>query len=274
MPKLTDAQLVILSAAAQREGGEVLPPPKSLKTKDAALTKTLEALRKMDLLEERPAKCHAASWRKAEDGQRMMLVITEAGLSEIDGGPVKSSAKRSAPTKARKAKSRGRTARKTSTTLSKAEASRPASRPGTKQAHLVELLQRENGATINEIAEAIGWQPHSVRGASRLIINDSRLEIEQKPDPALIKVITRAHDWFERISSGKVQSAADIARTEGLTRSYVTRVIRLALLAPDITETILNGGQPPDLSAKRLVRQSKLPFSWDDQRRILGFRQQ
>ena len=165
MPKLTDAQLIILSTAAQREGGEVLPPPKSLKTKGTALTKTLEALRKMGLLEERSAKCHAASWREAEDGRRMMLVITETGLSEIDGGPVKSLAKQSAPTKTRKIKSRARAARKTSTTLSKAEASRPAPRPGTKQAHLVELLQRESGATINEIVEAIGWQPHSVRGA-------------------------------------------------------------------------------------------------------------
>ena len=108
-------------------------------------------------------------------------------------------------------------------------------------------------------------------GASRLIITDDEMESEQKPDSALVKVLCRAHDWFARLATGKVQSAADIARDEGLTRSYVTRVVRLAFLAPDITEAILGGRQPPDLNAERLVRRSRLPLDWDDQRRLLGF---
>ena len=111
-------------------------------------------------------------------------------------------------------------------------------------------------------------------GVSRLIIADREMASEHKPDPALIKVIVRAHDWFVKLTTGNAQSAAEIARDEGLNRSYVARVVRLALLAPDITEAILNGRQPPDLNAKHLVRCSDLPYVWDDQRRILGFLRQ
>lgn len=73
MPKLKDTQLVILSAAAQRDGGGALPLPKSLKIKGAALAKTLDQLRKQGLLEEKPAPHGAAAWREGEDGGRMML---------------------------------------------------------------------------------------------------------------------------------------------------------------------------------------------------------
>ena len=111
-------------------------------------------------------------------------------------------------------------------------------------------------------------------GASRLIITDDDMESEQEPAPALVKVLDRAHDWFTRLATGKAQSAADIARDEELTRSYVTRVVRLAFLAPDITEAMLNGRQPPELNAERLVRCSLLPLAWDDQRRVLGFNRQ
>ncbi len=69
MPKLTDTQLVILSAAAQRKDRAVLPLPKSLKTKGAAVTKTLDGLRKKGLLEEKPASREAAAWREGKGGR-------------------------------------------------------------------------------------------------------------------------------------------------------------------------------------------------------------
>ncbi len=61
MPKLTDTQLVILSAAAQRQSRAVQPLPKSLRIKEGAVTKTLEGLRKKGLLEEKPAARSGAS---------------------------------------------------------------------------------------------------------------------------------------------------------------------------------------------------------------------
>ncbi len=83
MPKLTDTQLVILSAGAKRKDGAVLPPPRSLKAKGGALSGTLKSLLKKGLIQERPAKGAAPTWREAEDGSRLSLVITEAGLHAI-----------------------------------------------------------------------------------------------------------------------------------------------------------------------------------------------
>ncbi len=97
MPKLTDSQLVILAAAANREDRAALPLPKSLKIKGGAVTNTLEALRKKGLLEEKPASRDAASWREGEDGRRMMLVITDAGLGALDGEPAGESGKQPTP---------------------------------------------------------------------------------------------------------------------------------------------------------------------------------
>ncbi len=156
---ITDIQLVILSAAAQREGGEVLPLPSSLKIKGSAVTKTLEGLRKRGLLEEQPAAPNAEAWRETEDGRRMMLVITEAGLRAIGGG------KESAAKKPQPKKRRAHTTQKPTAPRSKGKTPSPAVRPGTKQALLIDLLKRKNGAAIDEAVEATGWQPHSVRGA-------------------------------------------------------------------------------------------------------------
>ncbi len=165
MPKLTDTQLVILSAAAEREGGAVLPLPKSLKTKGAAVTKTLDNLRKKGLLEEKSAAPDTEAWRETEDGRRMMLVIADAGLRAIDGEPGGETEKESAAKKPRPKKRQGPAARKPAAAKSKSRQSPPSVRQGTKQALLIDLLKRKNGATIDEAVAATGWQPHSVRGA-------------------------------------------------------------------------------------------------------------
>ncbi len=165
MPKLTDTHLVILSAADQREGGAVLPLPRSLKIKGAAVTKTLDGLRKQGLLEERPAAPNSKAWREAEDGRRMMLVITDAGRQAIDSGPERRSSKPATASKVQTKKRRGRAASKSATAKSNGVPSAPVVRQGTKQALLIDLLKRKTGAAIDEIVEATGWQPHSVRGA-------------------------------------------------------------------------------------------------------------
>ena len=162
IPKLTDSQLVILSAAAQRDGGVALPLPKSLKIKGATVTKTLEGLCQQGLLEERPAPHEAAAWREGKDGgRRMMLVLTEAGLKALDGASAGDTPKRSGLTKPR-AKAR---AEPTDASPQAQKRKRAAGRTGTKQDLLIDLLKRKSGATIAEIVTATGWQAHSVRGA-------------------------------------------------------------------------------------------------------------
>ena len=163
MPKLTDTQLVILSAAARREGGAVLPVPMSLKTKGAALTKTLEGLCRKGLLAEKPATPEAQSWREGEDGRRMTLVITEAGLQAIDGAPAREPKQQ--PTRGKTRAKKPRPARKIARPKPKDEKQKAAPRKGTKQALLIRLLKRKTGATIDEMIKATGWQAHSVRAA-------------------------------------------------------------------------------------------------------------
>ncbi len=157
MPKLTDTQLVILSAAAQRQDRAVLPLPKSLKVKGGAATKTLEGLCKKGLLEERPATRNATAWREGEDGRRMMLVITDTGLQAIGVDADEKTGKQSRPTKTRAKKPRRRTVQKPTAATPKSKKSQTAARQGTKQALLIDLLKRKKGATIEAIVETLGW---------------------------------------------------------------------------------------------------------------------
>ena len=89
-------------------------------------------------------------------------------------------------------------------------------------------------------------------------------------DLALLKAVARAHRWFDQISSGQASSLAAIAAREGLSVRYVGRLIRLAFLAPDIVESIVEGRQPPTLTAEALTRRIELPLSWCAQRSALN----
>ncbi len=177
MPKLTDTQLVILSAAAQRQDGAVLPPPKSLKIKGGAVTRTLEGLHKKGLLEEKSATRNATAWREGADGRRMMLVITDTGQQVIGVEVDEKTNKQSRSAKTRAQKCRGGTAQKPTSATPKGKNSQTAVRPGTKQALLIDLLKRKKGATIETIVAATGWLPQTVRAAlTRLRQQGFRIE--------------------------------------------------------------------------------------------------
>jgi len=95
----------------------------------------------------------------------MTLVISEAGLRAIDGVPVSNAGKISVSTTPQPKKRRGHVAGNPAAPRSNGKMLPPAVRRGTKQALLIDLLKRKTGAAIGEIVEAMGWQPHSVRGA-------------------------------------------------------------------------------------------------------------
>jgi site-specific DNA recombinase len=107
-------------------------------------------------------------------------------------------------------------------------------------------------------------------GETKLIVparaTDSTLP---RPNPTLIKALARAHSWFARLQSGQGSSIRAIARAERLAERYIARIIPLAFLAPDITEAILEGTQPEDLTLAKLCQ--RLPLAWLEQRRTLGF---
>ena len=102
----------------------------------------------------------------------------------------------------------------------------------------------------------------------KLVIGDGCVPREK--DMALVKAVVRAHEWFERLKNGDAQSVRDIAKAEGLTGSYVTRVLRLVFLAPDIVQAVLDGRHPVELTADRLLLREDLPLDWRDQRQRLG----
>ncbi len=159
MPKRSDSQLVILSAAARRQDGTVLPLPRSLKVNKAAATTVLKSLLKKGLVAERPAAADEAHWRETRSGKRTALAITDAGLQAIGVDVDRKTSKQSSSTKP-KQRSR-RAVRKPSGAKPKGRTSPPAVRPGTKQALMIDLLKRKKGATIEEIVAATGWQPHA-----------------------------------------------------------------------------------------------------------------
>ncbi len=85
----------------------------------------------------------------------------------------------------------------------------------------------------------------------------------------LVTALARAFHWQELIDSGKYSSISDLAEALGLDRSYVGRIMRLALLAPDIVEAIVEGREPSGLSLEKLV--CGLPMLWAEQRERFGF---
>ncbi len=94
----------------------------------------------------------------------------------------------------------------------------------------------------------------------RLMVGD-RNRSAATVDLALRKAVARAHRWFDELSTGKARSLAEIAAREGLAVRYVGRLIRLAFLAPDIVESIVEGRQPTGLTAEAATRHIELPLN-------------
>jgi hypothetical protein len=155
MPKLTDTQTIVLSRAATRPGNLAMPLPEGLH--GAAAQKAVAAMITRGWLEEVDADIRKGEplWRETGDGFGTTLVATEAGLDAIGIEPVVANAVVSA----RKAKP------DPAPTTEAPDAPKPvAIRVGTKQAQIIALIQRPEGASIAEIVEATGWLAHSARG--------------------------------------------------------------------------------------------------------------
>jgi len=90
-------------------------------------------------------------------------------------------------------------------------------------------------------------------------------------DQSLVTMIARGYAWRHQIAAGEVNSMLDIAKREKLTGSYVSRIVTLGFLAPDIITAILEGTAPVELTANRLQALHDLPLDWSSQRQILGF---
>ncbi len=184
MTTLSDTQLVILSAAAQRADLSVLPLPDGVNLKGGALTKVMDSLRNRGLIRV-----------LGGDGGPERVVITSEGMAAIgveadedeapaaadtaptsaDPGsaadaPAAASEANGAKKRAKGRPAKGKKARTTARATSEPGVSgepreKPTPRAGTKQAQMIEMLKRPEGATVEQIAAATGWQHHTIRGA-------------------------------------------------------------------------------------------------------------
>ncbi|SDB59587.1 hypothetical protein [Bauldia litoralis] len=93
------------------------------------------------------------------------------------------------------------------------------------------------------------------------------MPLAPRPDSVLVKALARAYRWQRLLESGTHATIQDLAAAERMNPSYVGRILRLNLLAPDIVEAILDGRTPPGLTAEVLVK--SLPSAWGEQRRRL-----
>ena len=80
----------------------------------------------------------------------------------------------------------------------------------------------------------------------------------------MVKAVARAFRWREMLENGTHTTIAEIAAAEKINESYVGRVLRLTLLAPDIVEAILGGRQPAQMTLAVLMR--RFPVLWSAQR--------
>jgi hypothetical protein len=107
------------------------------------------------------------------------------------------------------------------------------------------------------------------RGGRKLVVAPDGTNVTTAPvcrhiDNAMVKVIARAFRWRELLENGTHATIAEIAAAEKINASYVGRVLRLTLLAPDIVEAILGGRQAIDLKVENLLR--RFPIGWREQR--------
>ena len=163
--KLSDTQLVILSAAAQRADGALLPFPQSLTVKGAALTKVMETLCKRKLIEERRTINGAPEWRRDEERHPLGLFITTSGLLALGvNNPEKEKPAQAAASMPRQRKTAGAKPRAKARTASPANSKDRAAPSQSKQDRVIRMLRRQSGVTVEDIIAKTGWQPHSVRG--------------------------------------------------------------------------------------------------------------
>ena len=93
------------------------------------------------------------------------------------------------------------------------------------------------------------------------------MPLKVQPDGTLVKALARAWRWQRMLDEGVYTSVSEIGDAENISKSYVSRILRLAILAPDIVEVILEGRTDQAVKLEQLER--PMPASWEEQRTLL-----
>ncbi len=145
---------------------------------------------------------------------------------------------------------------------------------------LVKLLHAQSTEPSTPERESDDLLTLKVKARLRRVGREMRMLVENADDqtladPGLLRIIARAHDIQGRLMQSTDLPLHAIASQERVTPGYVSRLLRLPLLAPDIVTAIVNGKNPPQLTAKKLMRLAlQIPIDWSEQRKLLGFHQQ
>jgi hypothetical protein len=127
---------------------------------------------------------------------------------------------------------------------------------------MTEVTLSSDGSTIT-VFIPMAWRR---RGGRKVIVAPPGCDDwtpRPKLDPALVKALARAHRWQQLLESGQYGTLAELADAERISRSYVSRVLRLTLLAPDVVERILDGR--PTAGLAQFLK--PFPFEWEKQSR-------
>jgi hypothetical protein len=101
-------------------------------------------------------------------------------------------------------------------------------------------------------------------GRKQIITPEGATAPRRQIDNTIIKALARAFRWKRLLESGAFATIEDLATHEGIAPSYMTRVLRLTLLAPEIVSATVEGRHGPDLGLPRLLR--PFPVAWCEQR--------
>jgi len=108
-------------------------------------------------------------------------------------------------------------------------------------------------------------------GKAVIVMPDGSRAIERREaliDNTMIKLLARGHRWHRKLFDGTHASIEDMAKSENISPSFVSRILRLAYLSPTVVEAILDGKYPAQLTMKDLME--PFPMEWDAQAKHFG----
>jgi hypothetical protein len=125
-----------------------------------------------------------------------------------------------------------------------------------------------NFKTSDEVGDVIELARSQSYKSPRATIETDNCQPTREPDLSLVHAVARAHSWLWALSDGTYKSIEELAAAAKWNPKVIRKALRLAFLAPAITEAIMCGAQPKSLKGSDL--QGMSAYAWDEQRRLLG----